>query len=150
MTKKMIKQLGRIFFSVGAPLLFLGIWWKAFDGDYTRTDLFWHVIVTVSFAVATYLYFPISKKVERFSVIWWAGLFAAFFLVSYGSVKMGFWTDISPEFFPAADRAWGEYMVYLGFWIPAVHITAIEWNKPYNWSLLKRRRPIEDADDVHA
>ncbi|MDE2645515.1 MAG: hypothetical protein OXI05_06735 [Bacteroidota bacterium] len=128
----MIKNMyfRRIAMSVLAPLVLLYIYWNAFDGAYTRTDMLCGMAVTIAFAVAIYLYFPIGKRVERGSIIWFLGLFAAIAVLRYGLVLNGYWTDLSDEFFPVARRAWGEYMTYFAIWMPVIYMAARE--KPAN------------------
>lgn len=134
---EMIKNMyfRRIATSVSAPIVQLYIYLNAFDGAYTRTDMLWGAAVTIAFAVAIYLYFPIGKRVERGSMIWFLGLFAAIAVLRYGLVLNGYWTDLPDEFFPVERRAWGEYLMYFSIWIPVVYMSAR--NRPTRITLFK-------------
>lgn len=144
----MIKEFRRIAFSVLTPLFLAWIWWKAFDGEYTRTDLFWLVGGSIILAVAIYVYLPLGRKIERFSAIWFLELLIMIYFVTHGLLGLGFWNgDIPDEFFSIARRAWGEYMLYLGLWIPVIHVSGkmYPYDRPNQWSLFKRIRLGEDA-----
>lgn len=78
--------------SLGVPLLSFWSYSSAFRGGYTGTDMLWGVAVSVAFALVIYLYFPIAKKVDRGSLIWFLGLFAIICLFVLGVVLSGFGT----------------------------------------------------------
>lgn len=109
--------------SVGYPLLAFWIYWQAFDGDYTETDILWGVVVTVILASAIYLYFPIAKRVEYGSIIWFFGLFAMICLLALGTVLVGFWTHWIIDI-PVAERARGEYIMYFAIFMLVIHVIA--------------------------
>ncbi len=122
LNKQMIAELRRIGFSVGTPLFLFWIWWDAFDGAYTQSDVLWITVISIVLAVGIYLYLPLGRKVETFSLIWFMFLFAMISLVSDGLVGVGYWTDIDEEFFSISFRAWGEYKLYLGGLIPGIYV----------------------------
>ncbi len=126
--RKMIKffkntHFRRIVGSVGYPLLAFWIYWKAFDGGYTETDILWGVVVTIILASAIYLYFPIAKRVEYGSIIWFFGLFAMICLLALGTVLQGLWTHWIIDI-PVAEQAWGEYIMYFAIWTPIIDMIA--------------------------
>lgn len=112
----------RIVASVGFPLFAFSVYWRAFDGDHTGTDIFWGVVVMAIFASATYLYFPIGQRVERGSIIWFFGLFVMICLLILASVLQGFWTHWIIDI-PVAEQAWGEYIFFLVIWIPVIYVS---------------------------
>ncbi|MCY3488670.1 MAG: hypothetical protein OXH34_09535 [Bacteroidetes bacterium] len=133
LNRKMIKffqnkHVGRIVVSVGYPLLAFWSYWRAFDGNYTRTDVFWGATVTIALAIAIHLYFPIAKKVERGSITWFLGLLTMICLFALGSVLMGLWTHWI-IMIPVAEEAWGEYISYFAIWMPFIHVIAKKQGK---------------------
>ena len=109
--------------SLGVPLVAFWSYSSVYYGDYAGTDMLWGVVVSVAFALAIYLYFPIAKKVERGSLIWLLGLFAIISLFAFGVVLIGFGTHYI-LMIPAAEQAWGNYMLSSAFGIPAIHVGA--------------------------
>ena len=133
--KKLMKKLKRIGFSTATPLYLLFIWWKAFDGAYTQSDVLWITAISISLAIGLYLYLPIAKKVKTFSLIWFIFLGATIFFVSEGLIGIGFdGVDIDEEFFPISFRAWGEFKLYFGLWIPVIYLGSKFHNRPNKWS----------------
>ncbi|MCY3629260.1 MAG: hypothetical protein OXI05_02875 [Bacteroidota bacterium] len=122
------KHVRRIVASVGVPLLVFRRFWSTFDGDYTGTEMFWGIAVTITLASAIYLYFPIAKKIERGSIIWFSGLFTTICLFALGSGLMGFWTHWIIVI-PVAEKAWGWYISYLAIWMPVIHVAAKKRDK---------------------
>ncbi|MXX96409.1 MAG: hypothetical protein F4065_04650 [Rhodothermaceae bacterium] len=122
------KHVARVGFSAVYPLISLWTYWRAFDGNYTGTDILWGVAVTIILASAIYLYLPIAKKVERGSIIWFLGLLTIFGIFTFGTVLAGFWTHWIIRI-PVEQQAWGEYITYSAIWIPAIHTIAKNKNK---------------------
>lgn len=117
------QQFRSIVGSLGVPLVAFWSYSSVFFGDYAGTDMLWGVVVSVAFALAIYLYFPTAKKVERGSLIWFLGLFAIICLFALGVVLSGFGTHYI-LMIPAAEQAWGNYMLSSAFGIPAIHMGA--------------------------
>lgn len=116
-------QIRRIVGSL-YPLIVFWRYWDTLDCDYTRSDILWGIGVTVAFALAIYLYFPLAKKVERGSGLWFLGLFTIIYLVKHGLVLMGVWVDLPSKYLPVEQIAWGHYMLFSAFFIPILHMSA--------------------------
>lgn len=116
-------QIRRIVGSL-LPLMVFWRYWDTLGGDYTRSDILWGIGVTAAFVLAIYLYFPLAKKVERGSGIWFLGLFAIIYLVKHGLVLMGVWINLPSEYLPVEQIAWGHYMLFSAFCIPVIHMGA--------------------------
>ncbi len=73
----MMEKIMRIISSVLIPLGAFAMYWLSIhfgDDSYSGTDLLWAVLVTIILIVAWYLFFPLRKKVERFSIAWLLGV----------------------------------------------------------------------------
>ncbi len=119
----MMEKIARVISSVSVPLgSFVTYWLSIHFGDdsYSGTDLFWGVLVTIILMVAWYLHFPLSQKIERFSIAWILGGSFGVFLFITGfifGVELGY--------------PWGDYMWFFGLWT-AVHFYGMcNKHKPY-------------------
>ncbi len=74
----------------------------------TVTDLLWGALVTVILIASMYLYFPLSKWVERFSPAWGFGI-----TCSTGFSIIGLIMDI------VGGYAWGTYAWFFFMWLTA-------------------------------
>ena len=134
------KHFKRYVVSVVIPLLLFWKYWRSFDGQYTGTDMFWGVAVTMTLAFALYLYLPIFKKIERGSIIWFLVQFTFICLFILGSVLMGIGTH-SVLMIPVAEEALGEYISFFALMMLLIHIVAKNQNnvqdEPHKTSLFK-------------
>ncbi|MCY3594053.1 MAG: hypothetical protein OXH01_02285 [Bacteroidetes bacterium] len=117
------KHFKRFGVSVIVPLLLFWKYWRTFDGQYTGTDMFWGVAVTVTLAFALYLYLPIFKKAERGSIIWFLVQFTFICLFILGLVLMGIGTHWVLVI-PVEEEAWGEYISFFAWLMFIIHIVA--------------------------
>ena len=152
--RKMIKFFQNKHFkkfgvSVVIPLLLFWKYWRTFDGQYTGTDMFWGVAVTMTLAFALYLYLPIFKKVERGSIIWFLGLVTSICLFIFGSVLSGLWTHWIIVI-PVAEEVWGEYISFFALMMLLMHIVAKNQNnvqdEPHKTSLFRGPAAWNKAD----
>lgn len=90
----------------------------------------WGAVVAITLAAAIFLYIPAGKKIERFSAVWFIGLFIVVLLVAKGLFMY------ESEHMPDAYRAWGDYMLFFAIWIPLIHTIAEQWDKPHKPSFL--------------
>ena len=124
------KYVLRTGISTFYPLFSFSSYWRAFDGNYTGMDVFWGTSVTIALAIAIYLYFPIAKKIEHGSIIWFLGLLTTICLFALGSVLSGLWTHWI-FMTPVKEEAWGEYIWFFAIWIPTIHLIAKGQGKPH-------------------
>ncbi len=129
--KKIEEFTFRFFF----PLMAFWQYWSAFDDDYAREDILWGAIVTLAFALALYLYFPIAKKVQNGSIIWILGGFTLILLLSLALNWTGIWPRLSDVVlnvlqFPSSREAWGLYLMYFVIFTPTFHYIARQQDKP--------------------
>jgi len=96
------------------PLIAFRMYWMEFDGAYTEIDLLWGVPITVASGVAIFLYEPLAKKIEHFSLAWFFVLFIVLSILGNGLV-------LSDLYFPRSYRAWGNYMVHFAISIAFAH-----------------------------
>ena len=135
------KHVERCGLSAVLPLYLFWDYLRTFDGEYTGTDMFWGVAVTITIALAIiYLYLPIFKKVERGSIIWFSGLVTSICLFIFGSVLSGLWTHWIIVV-PVAEEAWGEYISFFALMMLLIHIVAKNrdnvQDEPHKTSLFK-------------
>lgn len=125
-------KIRRIFLSLLYPLIAFWQYWYALDGNYARDDMLWGAVVTIAFALALYLYFPVAKKIENGSGIWILGLFALILLLSLGLDWMGIGlsdTVLNVMQVPVAREAWGQYIVYSVIFTATFHWLAKQQDK---------------------
>ncbi|MXW69345.1 MAG: hypothetical protein F4Z61_05390 [Acidimicrobiia bacterium] len=117
------------------PLGSFIVYWLGLRSDvsYDGTDLLWGSLVTAILTIILYLYFPLSKKIERFSPAWGLG-------VSMGSSLFFFGLILEH----LIENAWGNYMWFFGLWITVHFLGLPKEHKSYKWSFFKRARPIEE------
>lgn len=125
------KFVGRLILPVLYPLIALRMYWKEFNGAYTEIDLLWGVLITVASGVAIFLYEPLAKKIEHFSLAWFFVLFVFLGLLGSGLV-------LSDLYFPLPLRAWGNYAVWFAISIPWIHQLYHYSGKPRKGSFFKR------------
>jgi len=100
----------------------------------TVTDLLWGALVTVILIAIMYLYFPLSKWIERFSPAWSFGI-----TCSIGFSIIGLMMDT------VGGYAWGSYAWFFFLWLTVDFIVmSKERKQDYDRSLFKRQRPIEE------
>ena len=121
--KNLVKRTG---VSLGYPLIGFWLYWKAFDGNYAGTDVFWGASVSVAFALAIYLYFPLGKRVERGSKTWFLGLLAIICLFVVAIILIENWTTTTT----VSDKAWNQYILYTSIFLPIIHVLARNQDKP--------------------
>lgn len=115
--KEMKRTIKRLAFSVTFPLIALWQYWYSAkrDGDYSTNQLLLASAIAIVVAAAIFLYVPIAKKVERWSIAWWLGLMAIMFLGA---------TAIIIHWLYEAHRAWSHAVIFFTIWIPVIHGTS--------------------------
>ncbi len=146
-------QMKKIFVRLVCSLLYplIGLWgyyWDlgralergGLDGGYSLY-LFLGAVVTIILIMAIYLYFPVAEKIEPGSIVSYIGLFIVVVLLLFG------WDIKTYEFSTDLERAWGDYMWWIGLWTPVIHGIAREQNRRYKWSFWGRPVPIEEGEE---
>ena len=113
--KEMKRTIKRLALSVTHPLLALWLYWGRLHGDYSTNQLLLASAIAIVVAAAIFLYVPIAKKVERWSIAWWLGLMAIMFLGA---------TAITIKLLYEAHRAWSDAVIFFTIWIPVIHGTS--------------------------
>ena len=107
------------------------MYWREFDGAYTEMDLLWGGVVAVALGVVIFVYEPIAKKIEHFSLAWFFVLFIFLGLLGFGLI-------LSDFHFPLPYRAWGNYTLWFAISIPFTHQLFHYSGKPRKGSFFKR------------
>ncbi len=113
----------RIFFSALFPASAFSNYWRGFGGEGSGMDFLWGAIVTMILAAAIYLYFPIAKKIKgkiAWLIIWLSAMIG---LIAAGQIMYD--TAFEQDWY----RTWGDYVLFLFIWIPAIHVMALGWGK---------------------
>ena len=132
----------RLTASLVYPLLGFVNYWRAFDGEADQADLLSGIVVSGVLSVAIFMYFPIAKKVENFSLAWFLGLIVSLNLVLCGGYVMS-----GSLYSPVEFRAWGNYMLLFGVFMPVMHVIFRSIGKPRKkGAFFKRIRLLEDAE----
>jgi len=93
---------------------FIVYWLNLLHGDtFNVQNLMWGVLATIILTVALYLYFPLSKMIERLSLAWSLGVIVGSTLFFLGLILQH-----------VIGNAWGGYMWFLGLWI-TVHFLGL-------------------------
>ena len=108
----------------------------------TATDLILGALVTIILIIALWLYFPLSRKIERASPAWSLGIICGigFFLIGLMMDSVG-------------GYAWGTYAWFFFLWITADFVGMPNnrgREQRFKVSFFKRVRPIKDAENTHA
>ena len=129
----MMKRLYKLLSSAVIPLgSFVFYWAETVGGGNTFGGT--GALVTVILIVTMYLYFPISKWIERFSPAWSFGI-----VCSIGFCLIGLMMDL------VGGYAWGAYTWFFFLWITADFIDMPNAPKHhYQLSFFKRQKPIEE------
>ena len=139
------KFVGRL--AIPALSLLIPFRWylMTFDGAYSKMDFSSGVVVSIALGVAIFMYEPIAKKIERFSMAWFLVL-----LISV-SLFVGGWIIADPYFLrlPLTHRAWGEYMLAFGFLIPIIHFIFNYVGKPREKESFFKRIRLKPTDNAH-
>ncbi|MCY4170878.1 MAG: hypothetical protein OXE59_03065 [Bacteroidetes bacterium] len=135
------KFIGRLILPVLFPLTAFHNYRSEFNGAYTDMDLLWGGIVAVALGVAIFLYEPLAKRIEHFSLAWFLLL-----LVFIGI--FGFGLFLSSTHFPLPYTAWGSYAVWFAILMPVIHQLYHNVDKRQKGSFYKRIR-LKPTDDVH-
>ena len=106
--------MAKCFVAVCVPLIAFYNYWRQFDGTYSEMDLLWAGVVSIFLGMAIFMYFPVAKKIENFSMAWFFMLNIFVFLMFCGVIFSAF--DM-----PIIDRAWGYYILYFATSIPVIH-----------------------------
>lgn len=136
------KFAGRLSVSIGYSLICFYNYWRAFDGAYTKMDLLWGGMVTVVLSMAIFMYEPVAKKIQTFSLAWFFGLLIV------TNLLVGGWVISDPYFLrlPLVYRAWGEYILMLGILIPIMHQVFRHINKPRQKDAFFKRIRLKPTD----
>ncbi len=136
----MNEKFRRIFASVLLILPSFVVYVNNLNDDYTKINLLWGALVTI--ILMAFLYLPLDKKIERFSVAWGMGI-----CIGTGLFVIGLVISDS-ESQPDVYRAWAQYMWMFGIILTALSLSMPKEHKPYKWSFFKRVRPVEDEENV--
>ena len=142
-----MNRLTRLWYSVGLPSGSFVFYWAAigrgnlggggnpYSG--TATDLILGALVTIILIIALWLYFPLSRKIERFSPAWSLGITCGtgFFFIGLMMDNIG-------------GYVWGAYAWFFFLWITVDFIGMPNdrgREQRYKLSFFKRPVPTEDT-----
>lgn len=135
------KFIGRLILPVLFPLIAFHMYWSEFNGAYTDMDLLWGGIVAVALGVVIFLYEPLAKRIEYFSLAWFLLLLVFIGIFGFGWV-------LSTTHFPLPYTAWGSYALWFAILMPVIHQLFHYVDKRQKGSFYKRIR-LTPTEDIH-
>jgi len=125
-----VNTLRRISISIFAPLLSFIRYMAIFEIP-TMSDILGGSVVTLFLSLAIYLYFPMGRRIDRGSLIWFIWMFTAATLVTSGFLMH------NARFMSDIYRAWGNYICHFAISMPLIIEASIRQNRCSKITLFK-------------